>query len=276
MRLTISRKISIKHNIQYFAVVSEQRTEMSFWDHLDDLRKTLLRMVVVFACATLGLFFFKSFLFDTVVLAPSRNDFFLYRLLGVDMSVELQNIEVSAQFFIHMKVTLIIALLLTFPYLVYELWRFVAPALYKKEKKLIGGAFAFAGVLFYAGVALAYFLIFPLMINFFVNYQVSDLIDNKFAISSYISMLLSTALIFGLVFELPILISILSSIGLVTKQMLKKYRRQALCLIMILAAVITPSGDPFTLIICTIPIYLLYELSILICKNEITEDAEEE
>lgn len=240
---------------------------MTFWDHLDDLRKTLLRMIAVFGCTTVALFFFKTFLFEKVVLAPADGSFYLYRLLGLDVSVSLQNIDISAQFFIHMKVTLMCSLVLSFPYIIYELWRFIAPALYDKEKKAVRGAFAFASILFYLGVAVAYFIIFPMMLNFFANYQVSEDVRNVFSLSSYISMLLSTLFMFGLVFEFPTVIAILSSIGIVTKDLLKTYRRHALCGIMILAAIITPSSDPFTLLICTVPIYMLYEFSILICKK---------
>lgn len=247
--------------------MSEQQTEMTFWDHLDDLRKTLLRMIAVFACTTVALFFFKTFLFEKVVLAPADGSFYLYRLLGLDVSVSLQNIDISAQFFIHMKVTLMCSLVLSFPYIIYELWRFIAPALYDKEKKAVRGAFAFASILFYLGVAVAYFIIFPMMLNFFANYQVSEDVRNVFSLSSYISMLLSTLFMFGLVFEFPTVIAILSSMGIVTKDLLKTYRRHALCGIMILAAIITPSSDPFTLLICTVPIYMLYEFSILICKK---------
>jgi sec-independent protein translocase protein TatC len=240
---------------------------MTFWDHLDDLRNTLLRMAGVFFIVAMIMFFFKTFLFEKVILSPTTGDFFLYRALGTDISLKLQNIELSAQFFIHIKVTLICALVLSFPFLVFELWKFVAPALYDNEKKAVRGAFAFSSILFYLGVATAYCLIFPLMLNFFAHYQVSAQVENIFSLSSYISMLISTLLMFGIVFEFPTVIVILSSLGVVTKETLKGYRRHALCIIMILAAIITPSGDPFTLLICTAPMYLLYEFSILICRK---------
>lgn len=240
---------------------------MTFWDHLDDLRNSLLRMAGVFFVVAVVLFFFKTFLFEKVVLAPTEGEFFLYRALGTDMSIKLQNIELSAQFFIHIKVTLICALVVSFPFLVFELWRFIAPALYENEKKAVRGAFSFASILFYLGVATAYCLIFPLMLHFFTQYQVSSQVENIFSLSSYISMMLSTLLMFGIVFEFPTVIVILSSLEVVTKNGLKGYRRHALCAIMILAAIITPSGDPFTLLICTAPMYLLYEFSILICRK---------
>ena len=248
--------------------MAEQSSEMTFWDHLDDLRGMFIRVAVVFVSVTIGLFFFKTFLFENIILAPTSGEFFLFRLIGSDISINLQNIEISSQFFVHIKVTLICALILTFPYIIYELWRFIAPALYENEKKAVRGAFAFASVLFYAGVATAYCLIFPLMLNFFAEYQVSEQVDNIFSLSSYISMMLSTLLMFGIVFEFPTIIAVLSNMGIVTKEMLKKYRRHALCIIMIVAAIITPSGDPVTLLICTAPMYLLFEFSILICKKK--------
>lgn len=244
-----------------------QANEMSFWDHLEDLRKSLFRMVAVFVIATLGLFFFKDFLFDSIILAPSKHDFYLYRLLGTDFHIDLVNIEVAAQFMIHIKVTFIVSLIATFPYLIYELWRFIAPALYDNEKKAVRGAFAFASILFYVGVAIGYLVIFPLMLNFFAGYQVSPDVPNTFSLSSYISLLTSIVMTFGIVFEFPTIVAVLSSIGILTKESLKGFRRYAVCAVVILAAVITPSGDPFSLFVVSVPLYLLYEFSILICRK---------
>jgi sec-independent protein translocase protein TatC len=158
---------------------------MTFWDHLEDLRKSVFRMVAALIGLTVLLFFFKEFLFDDVILAPTEKDFYLYRLLGVDFALSLVNIEVSAQFMIHMKVTFICALILSFPYLVYELWNFVAPALYERERNAVKGAFTFAGALFYIGLAVGYFVILPLMINFFAGYQVSTDVPNHGAFIGY-------------------------------------------------------------------------------------------
>lgn len=254
--------------------MAEGKIEQTFWDHLDELRSTLLRIAVVFLGSAVVLFFFKTFLFEKIVLAPTTSDFFLYRILGNSMDLTLQNIELSAQFFIHIKVTLICALLVSFPYLIYELWRFIAPALYENEKRATRGAFGFASVLFYLGVTTAYCVIFPMMLSFFSKYQVSGQVENIFSLSSYISMFLSTLLMFGIVFEFPTVVAVLSSMGIVTKEFLRSYRRHALCIIMILAAIITPSGDPFTLMICTVPMYLLYEFSIMICRKK-AQDVED-
>ncbi len=254
--------------------MAEGKIEQTFWDHLDELRSTLLRIAVVFLGSAVVLFFFKTFLFEKIVLAPTTSDFFLYRILGNSMDLTLQNIELSAQFFIHIKVTLICALLVSFPYLIYELWRFIAPALYENEKRATRGAFGFASVLFYLGVTTAYCVIFPMMLSFFSKYQVSGQVENIFSLSSYISMFLSTLLMFGIVFEFPTVVAVLSSMGIVTKEFLRSYRRHALCIIMIIAAIITPSGDPFTLMICTVPMYLLYEFSIMICRKK-AQDVDE-
>ena len=245
-----------------------QTGEMTFWDHLEELRGSLFRMLAVFAVAVVALFFFKEFLFDNIILAPSKSDFFLYQLLGADFSMTLVNIEVAAQFLIHMKITFICALIVTFPYLIYEIWCFIMPALYEKEKKAVKGAFLFASVLFYIGVTVGYMIVFPLMLNFFSGYQVSPDVPNTFSLTSYISMFTSMVLIFGIVFEFPTIVAVLSSLGVISKDTLKSFRRHAVCVVLILAALITPSGDPFSLMVVSIPLYLLYEFSILICKSK--------
>ena len=240
---------------------------MTFWDHLDELRSNLIRVALALLGVTLVLFFFKEILFDGVILAPSRSDFFLYRLIGADFALNLVNIEVTAQFMIHMKVTFVCALILTFPFIVYQMWSFIAPALYENEKRAIRGAFSFASALFYIGLMVGYCIVVPIMLNFFAGYQVSAAVPNTFSLSSYISLLTSTVLIFGLVFQFPTLILILSGLGLVTKDTLKEYRRHAICVVVVLSALITPSGDPFSLLVCSIPIYILYEFSVLICRK---------
>jgi len=244
-----------------------QSGEMTFWDHLEDLRGGIFRMLMVFGIVTVTLFFFKGFLFENIILAPSRTDFYLYQLLGADFSMSLINIEVAAQFFVHMKVTFIVALILTFPYFIYEIWRFVRPALYANEKNAVRGAFLFSSVLFYIGVAVGYMLLFPLMLNFFAGYQVSPDVPNTFSLSSYISLLTSTVLTFGIVFEFPTVVAALSGLGILTKDSLRGFRRYALLIVVILAAVITPSGDPFSLMVVSVPLYILYEFSIFICKK---------
>lgn len=249
--------------------------EMTFWDHLEDLRKCIFRILGVFASAVVVLFFFKNFLFDQLILAPSKSDFFLYQLLGADFSMTLVNIEVAAQFLIHIRITLICALIVTFPVIIYQLWRFIAPALYENEKRTVKGAFTFASVLFYVGVAVGYALVFPLMLNFFSGYQVSPDIPNTFSLTSYISLFTSLVLTFGIVFEFPTVVAVLSSMGMLTKEGLSSYRKHAICVVLVLAAVITPSGDPFSLMVVSVPLYLLYEFSILICRKRVQSVEEE-
>ena len=249
--------------------------EMTFWDHLEDLRKCIFRILGVFASAVVVLFFFKNFLFDQLILAPSKSDFFLYQLLGADFSMTLVNIEVAAQFLIHIRITLICALIVTFPVIIYQLWRFIAPALYENEKRTVKGAVAFASVLFYVGVAVGYALVFPLMLNFFSGYQVSPDIPNTFSLTSYISLFTSLVLTFGIVFEFPTVVAVLSSMGMLTKEGLSSYRKHAICVVLVLAAVITPSGDPFSLMVVSVPLYLLYEFSILICRKRVQSVEEE-
>lgn len=254
------------------AVGAEPQT---FWDHLEELRKSIFHVLAVFVSLAVVMFFFKNFLFDKVVLAPASSDFFLYRMLGVDFSLSLVNLEVSAQFLIHMKVTFLCSLVLAVPYLIYEIWKFVLPALYENEKRALRGALGFASVLFYIGLAVAYSVIFPFMLNFFASYQVSPDVPNNFSLSSYISMFVSTMLAFGIVFEFPAVIAALSRLGVVSRSLLKQYRKHAFVVILVLSAVITPSGDPFTMMVVCLPLYLLYELSILICKDKPVEMIEE-
>ena len=246
---------------------SMTESEMTFWDHLDVLRGTLFRSALAVACAGVVLLCFKGFLFDGVVLAPTRPDFWLYRWLHLPFSMSLINTEISAQFFIHLKVSFICGFIISFPYVCYEIWMFVAPALYPSEKSAVRKAFSFASVLFYAGLFIGYWLILPITLNFFQGYTVSDEVQNTITIGSYISMFTSMVLLFGIVFEFPVLIAVLNRMGIVTQASLKKYRRHAIVAIMVVAAIITPA-DPFSMLIAAAPLYLLYELSVLVCVKK--------
>lgn len=247
---------------------------MTFWDHFDVLRASILRVAAVLLVTTIGLFAFKDFLFDDLLLAPTKGDFFLYKWLGADFSLDLQSIELTAQFMSHMKMAFMCAIVLTFPYFIYQIWKFIAPALYDNERKKVRNAFLFSSGLFYFGVAVGFLLIFPLMLNFFADYQVSESVTNNFSLSSYISLLTSMVLTFGIMFEFPVIIALLSAIGIIKKQTMKKYRRHAICAVVILAAVITPSGDPFSLVVVAVPLYLLYEFGVMICKSDTSESTE--
>ncbi len=240
--------------------------EMSFWDHLEELRGCIIRSALylcAFAC--LGLCF-RSILFDGIILAPTRSDFCIYRLLGWDFSFSLVNIELSAQFFVHMRASLAAGLILSFPFVVRELWRFVAPALYEREKKAIGMAFLLSTLLFYVGVVIGYFLILPLCLQFFVNYTVSATIVNTISLSSYMTMFTSLVLLNGVAFEFPTVAFVLSRLGVIDRSVLRRGRKYALVLVLVFAALVTPA-DPVSMFVLAIPLYLLYELSILLCSS---------
>ena len=240
---------------------------MSFWDHLDVLRGTLFRSALSVFLASIVMFCFKDFLFGKVILAPSRPDFFMYKILGGGVSMQLINTEVSAQFFVHLKVSFICGLIIAFPYVIYEIWKFIAPALYDNEMRSVRKAFLGSALLFYAGVATGFCLIFPVTLSFFQGYTVSDAIANTITLNSYISMFSSMVILFGIVFEFPVLIAILSNMGIVTREMLTKYRKHAFVGVLIVAAVITPA-DPFSMLIAAAPLYLLYELSVIVCVRK--------
>ena len=240
---------------------------MSFWDHLDVLRVTLFRSALSVLLVSIVMFCFKNFLFEKIVLAPSRPDFFLYKILGGNVSMQLINTEVSAQFFVHLKVSFICGFVIAFPYVIYEIWKFIAPALYDNEMRSVRKAFLGSALLFYAGVATGFCLIFPVTLSFFQGYTVSDTIANTITLNSYISMFSSMVILFGIVFEFPVLIAILSNMGIVTKDTLKKYRKYAFVGVLIVAAIITPA-DPFSMLIAAAPLYLLYELSVFVCVRK--------
>lgn len=238
---------------------------MSFWDHLEELRGTIFRSLLALCFfAVLG-FIFKKPLFYLILL-PATPDFFVYRLLGWNFSLELINVEMAAQFFVHLQAAFGAALVLAFPYIVWELWRFIAPALYQKEKKAVGGAFWMASGFFFLGVAVGYFLVLPACIQFFLNYSVSPVVTNSITIGSYMSMFTSTVLLVGVAFEFPTIIWVLSALGLLTRDQLQKGRRYAVVAVLIVAAIVTPA-DPLSMIIVAAPLYILYEVSILMCRK---------
>ena len=244
---------------------------MSFWDHLDALRGTLLRSAGVVLLIALVLFIVKDYFFDIVVLAPTQPDFFIYKLFGMSPKISLVNYDLTAQFMLHLETSLLGALVFGAPYICFELWKFIAPALYEKEKKAVRKAFLFAGCLFYVGLAVGYFILLPFIVDFFQGYTVSSLVTNTISLSSYISTFFSTVFSMGLAFEFPSVIMVLSNLGLLHKSTLKKYRKHALVVLMIIAAAITPA-DLMSMIVVTIPLYLLYEFSILICRKDEPED----
>ena len=245
---------------------------MTFWDHLEELRGTIFRSLLAVCLFSVLGFIFKRLLFD-VVLLPASQDFFIYRLLGWTFDLELINVEVSAQFFVHLQAACGAGLILAFPFIIWELWKFIAPALYKKEKKAVRTAFLMASGLFYMGVAVGYFLVLPACVQFFLNYSVSDQISNTITIGSYMSMFTSTVLMIGVAFEFPTVIWMLSKMGVLTREQLRKGRRFALVIVLVIAAIVTPA-DPLSMMIVAAPLYLLYEIAILLCSKS-AENPEE-
>ena len=249
--------------------------EMSFWDHLDVLRGTLFRALgAICLCSVLGLIF-KDFLFDGIVLAPARSDFFTYRLLGWDFAMQLINVEVSAQFFVHLKAAFAVGVIVAFPYVVWELWKFLSPALYDREKQPVRTAFTMSTGLFYLGVLVGYFIVLPVCLQFFMNYTVSESVANTITIGSYMSMFFSMVLLIGIAFEFPTVVLVLNRLGVLSRSVLRKGRRYAAVIVLVLSALITPA-DPFSMFVLAIPLYFLYELSILLCSKSAEKPEAEE
>ena len=254
--------------------MAEKDTEMSFWDHLEALRGTLFRSVAAVALLSIVFLCIPQTLFKAV-LWPTQSDFILYSMLELPFQMSLINVDISAQFFVHLKVSILCGLVLAFPYIVYEIWKFIAPALYDHEKTAIRGGFIMSSGLFYLGVAVGYFVVLPVCLMFFMNYTVSDTIANTISLNSYMSLFVSMVFLIGLLFEFPTVILVLSTIGIVNRKHLRTYRKHAIVVVLILAAFITPS-DPFSMFVLAVPLYALYEFSILICRKEAPDPLVEE
>jgi sec-independent protein translocase protein TatC len=265
--------------------MSEQE-EMSFLDHLEALRWHLIRSVLAVVVGAILIFINKHFVFDVIIFGPKKADFLTYRalcLLGETihewipsmMSADaicigqnfpkLQNINMSGQFMTHISTALIGGGVVAFPYIIWELWRFIKPALHTGEKNYTRGVVFFSSLLFICGILFGYYVIAPLSINFFITYQVSEEVLNNLTLSTYISTLTTVVLSCGLVFELPIVVYFLSKVGLLTPEFLRKYRKHALVGALILSAIITPP-DVFSQLLVSVPIMFLYEISIIISR----------
>ena len=219
--------------------------------------------VVVFAVAA---FCLKDELFS-VVLAPRSSNFVTYKLLGVDpFSIHLMNTGLTEQFIIHMRTAIYAGLLVASPYILYELFRFVSPGLYQNERHYVVWIVGAAYVMFLMGTLVNYFVVFPLTVRFLGTYQVSPDVANMLTLQSYIDTLIGMSLVMGVVFELPVVCGLLGHMGLINNRMMSEYRRHAIVAILIVAAIITPTTDMFTLFVVALPIYLLYELSIQIVR----------
>ena len=221
------------------------------------------------AAIAMGLvaFAMKETLFD-IVIAPSKSDFFLYRIIGAEpFDIKLINTGLAEQFTIHMKVALTVGLLVASPYILYLLFHFVSPALYENEKRYSVRITLSAYLMFIVGVALNYFLVFPLTVRFLGTYSVSADIENMLTLSSYVDSMLMMSLWFGIIFELPVVCWMLGKFGLLKAEWMTRYRRHAIVAILIIAAIITPTGDIFTLMVVSLPIYILYEASAILVRR---------
>lgn len=243
--------------------MSEPQT---FWDHLDELRTSLLRIMGAIVLFGIIAFCLKDELF-AVVLAPRSSDFITYRLLGVDdFSIHLMNTGLTEQFMIHMRTAIYAGLLVASPYILYELFRFVSPGLYANERRYAVWLVGTAYLMFLIGTLVNYLVIFPFTVRFLGTYQVSPDVANMLTLQSYIDTLLGMSLVMGVIFELPVICALMGRMGLLTDALMSDYRRHAIVAILIVAAIITPTTDVFTLFVVALPIYLLYEVSIWIVR----------
>lgn len=253
---------------------------MTFWEHLEVLRWSIFRIAIAAVMAMVVIFIFMPSMFTGFVLGPTTSEFFLYKWLGSlgqlpflpdfaagDFKVDIISINVASQFMTHISTSFWFALVAIFPYIIYEIWKFIAPALYDNEKGSVRAAFLFGTLMFFIGCAISYSFIFPFTFRFLTEYQISGQITNQISLNSYMSTFLGMVFIMGLVFELPLLAWLLSKIGVLNREFLQRYRKHAVVILMILAALITPTGDPITLSLVFLPLYLLYEISIRVVRN---------
>ena len=245
---------------------SEGGKTMTFWDHLDELRGVIVRMLLVITLVATVAFVMKDELF-TVVLAPRTSDFITYRLIGVEpFEIHLMNTGLTEQFMVHLKTAVYAGVLVASPYIIYLLFGFVAPALYDNERHFATLLCASGYLMFMLGTVLNYLLIFPLTLKFLGTYQVSEDVANMLTLQSYMDTLLMMNLVMGIVFELPVVSWLLGRMGVINATMMQAMRRHAVVTILIVAAIITPTTDAFTLFVVALPIWLLYELSIVIVR----------
>lgn len=264
-----------------YTVEQAGEKNLNFWNHLEELRKTFLRMICAVILFTIGAFCFKEQLFD-IILAPQNNRFWTYRLfesisqalhisgMGADdFQIHLINTQLSGQFLMHMNLSLYAGIILSSPYLIYQLFHFISPALYTKERTYSLRAILWGYTLFIMGVLFCYFIVFPFALRFLALYQVSPEVANTITIQSYTETLCTLSILSGITFEIPILAWVLAKTGLLTASFMKKYRRHAIIITLIIAAIITPTSDAITLLLTSLPMLVLYEISIrIVGRNE--------
>jgi sec-independent protein translocase protein TatC len=257
---------------------SSLEAEMSFFDHLDVLRKHLIRSSIAIVVFTGFAFAYYDYIFGKIIMGPKSPDFWTYRMMcligekfnmGPDFCVKeipfnIINTEMAGQFTLQMNSSLMIGIVLGFPYLLFEVWLFVKPALHEQERKSASGFTFYATILFIIGILFGYYMIAPLSINFLSHYTVSSVIVNQITIDSYLSTVATLTLGSGIIFELPIIIFILSKLGIMTPKFMRSSRRYSTVIILIIAAIVTPTPDILTMLTVSFPLFLLYEVSISI------------
>jgi len=265
-------------------MTAKDKNELTFLEHLEELRWHIIRSVVAILVVAIVAFIFHRIIFDVIILAPKTPGFFTNRLFcnfGTVVNVpalcinrnefEVININMAGQFMTHIVVSIIAGIIIAFPYIFFEFWRFLKPALYQKEKKVASGAVFYSSMLFILGVLFGYFLIAPLSVHFLGSYQVSEQVTNQINLVSYISTVSSVTLASGIIFELPILVYFLTKIGLLTPRWLRKYRKHSVIIILALSAIITPP-DIFSQVLVCFPLLLLYEIGIGISRRVLAKE----
>lgn len=238
---------------------------MTFWEHLEELRGVLLRCLIVVALFAILAFIFKDEVFF-VIFAPKSPDF-LPHLFGASPEIQLINTELTRQFIVHMMTSFYVGIIVAAPYIIFELYRFISPGLYQNERRYVTPLVIASYLMFMLGILFSYFILFPITFRFLANYQVDNSIQNLISLESYIDTLAFLSLAMGIVFEIPILSWLLGKLGILHREHMQQYRRHAIVIILIIAAIITPTSDAITLSIVSIPMYLLYEVSILLVPS---------
>ena len=260
--------------------------ELTFWEHLDVLRWALARIVGLWFVLAIGFFIAMPYIFDPVIMGPCHDNFVFYAFLRKigemfnltgdfftqRFDIKLQNINLAAPFFVHLTTSFVLSIVILVPYIFWEIWLFIRPALYPNEAAGVRKALLLGNIMFYIGMAVGYFMVYPLALRFLSTYDLSDNIDTLISLNSYIDNFMMLVLAMGIAFELPLVTWLLSLFGLLTRSTLREYRRHALVVIVIASAIITPTGDPFTLTAVALPLYALYELSIFMVKEDKEED----
>ena len=267
-----------------------QEKEMSFLEHLEELRWHVVRSLAAVLLFTIGAFIKAPWIFQNIIFAPARVDFptFVWlcnighffgsgdALCVQEIPLKLQSRFMTGQFSMHIVSSFVMGIVVAFPYITWELWRFIKPGLYPREKNSSRGAVASISFLFVTGVLFGYYIMSPVMISFLANYQISEMIVNEFDITSYVGTIVGVVFGSGVLFQLPVVIFFLTKVGIVTPSYLRNYRKHAIVIILIIGAIVTPTADPLSQSLISVPLYLLYEISILISAAVVRKKEKEE